>query len=311
MSVQAITWAYNQDGLNGTQKFVLVTLANRADEEWSCFPSLDYLEIDTGLGERAIRNALDHLEKHGFIQRERQRNPDGSLGRYRYFLQRHMLPLGVPAARDAGGSKKAEKPAENHGPARGAGRKPSGTSCRNPTGTRCRSTKPNNNTRTKTLTSDRPKASDPVKASFDELWALTPEICRTRSKAKAKCLEAFRRSIETTPAETIIAAMRAYLAKTDERYVMGLHRWLSEGRYENFVQPVDLFSASQATDADQDLTAWRRRFAHLRDTGKWQPNWGMDPRIGVRDDLPASFYDEFRIPWPEHELHLRPKPVAA
>lgn len=67
----------------------------------------------------------------------------------------------------------------------------------------------------------------------------------------------------------------------------------------------------RSLEAEQKLEIMRQRFATLRDTGKWRPNWGMDPRIGVRDDVPASLYDEFRIPWPEHELHLRPKPVAA
>ncbi len=76
--------------------------------------------------------------------------------------------------------------------------------------------------------------------------------------------------------------------------------------------------ATKAPDSPEDraalqsdhMAAMRFRFATLRDTGKWRPNWGMDPRIGVRDDVPASLYDEFRIPWPEHELHLRPKTAA-
>jgi len=51
------------------EKFVLVAMADRADESGYLFVSLRYLILKTGLSERTIRRALGSLESAGFLRR--------------------------------------------------------------------------------------------------------------------------------------------------------------------------------------------------------------------------------------------------
>lgn len=65
MSVEAMAWAFQQEGLPTCPKFVLVALANRANEDGYCWPGLEDLERRTGLTDRAIQKALKLMvERH-------------------------------------------------------------------------------------------------------------------------------------------------------------------------------------------------------------------------------------------------------
>lgn len=68
MSNEAISWAYRQP-LPPIQRFVLVTLADLADESHSCWPGQAYLVARTGASARTVRRALDELEGGGWIRR--------------------------------------------------------------------------------------------------------------------------------------------------------------------------------------------------------------------------------------------------
>jgi biotin operon repressor len=94
MSYKATAWAYDLD-LPSPRKFVLVALADFADENGSCFPGQQRLAKMTGLGERAVRNSLKTLEDEGLITR---------LARYENghrLTDRYRLAIGIPAP-DAG-----------------------------------------------------------------------------------------------------------------------------------------------------------------------------------------------------------------
>lgn len=90
MSVSAITWAFGLEGINPARKFVLVTLANYADENNSCFPGQDKLARDVGTSVSTVRRALKELEEAGYIVRERRYREDGYRSSDRYFLQVNM-----------------------------------------------------------------------------------------------------------------------------------------------------------------------------------------------------------------------------
>lgn len=89
------------------RKFVAMALADYADENWSCFPSVQMLAIYTSQGEKTVRDHLDALENDGVITRERARREDGTLGRYRFFIHRRNLPV----ANFARGEKRQKPPA--------------------------------------------------------------------------------------------------------------------------------------------------------------------------------------------------------
>lgn len=92
MSNEALTAVAKSDIRPSGRKFVLMALADYADEEWSCFPSVDQLATYTAQGNKTVRDHLDALEELGILTRERQRRKDGTLGRYRFIIQWRNLP---------------------------------------------------------------------------------------------------------------------------------------------------------------------------------------------------------------------------
>ena len=86
MSYRAMGWAYRQR-LAPTPKFVLVTLADLADEEHSCWPSQTWIAEQVGASVRTVRKAIGDLERERYIVREVR--PIGGGGRRsdRYVLQ--------------------------------------------------------------------------------------------------------------------------------------------------------------------------------------------------------------------------------
>lgn len=98
MSIRALNWATDMRVGASTAKFVLVALANYADEEGTCFPSVSMLMADTELSRRAVAAAIKRLGSAGLLVTERQRLDDGSLGRNRYHLQlKRKVPLSASA----------------------------------------------------------------------------------------------------------------------------------------------------------------------------------------------------------------------
>ena len=85
MSNEALTWAFSHQIKSGP-KFVLVALADYADEEHSCYPSIEKLHQKTGIAKKTISTHLSALDKLGFFTRERRRYNDGNLGSYRFTL---------------------------------------------------------------------------------------------------------------------------------------------------------------------------------------------------------------------------------
>ncbi len=72
-----MTWAYAQDIPLSSAKFVLVTLANYADEDGYCFPSQQTLARDTSQTDRNVRRHLELLEAAGILIRERRHDKNG------------------------------------------------------------------------------------------------------------------------------------------------------------------------------------------------------------------------------------------
>ena len=75
MSLQAITWAFEQELPSG-KKLLLVALADAANHDHVCWPSLRRLQKMTCLGRSTILRYLDELERDGVIARQ-QRFRDG------------------------------------------------------------------------------------------------------------------------------------------------------------------------------------------------------------------------------------------
>ncbi|WP_057465063.1 helix-turn-helix domain-containing protein [Pseudovibrio sp. POLY-S9] len=79
MSVQAITWAYGRSDITDPiEKFVLITIANFADEYGLCWPSQATLQEACCCSERKLRNCLTHLEVLNLVTRYQRRRANGS-----------------------------------------------------------------------------------------------------------------------------------------------------------------------------------------------------------------------------------------
>lgn len=99
MSNEAITWAYRQNITNGS-KFVLVALADMADEAHSCFPGQAKLAQMTGQSERTVRRQLAELEIAGFITRARRFDKLGHRTSDRYTLPVDADVLAIPTGQN-------------------------------------------------------------------------------------------------------------------------------------------------------------------------------------------------------------------
>jgi hypothetical protein len=86
MSLEAITWAFRQE-IPGTAKLVLLSLANRADDEsGQCWPGLPRIAKDSSCSVRAAQIHIAALARNGFIEVRRMYATDGRQRSNHYWL---------------------------------------------------------------------------------------------------------------------------------------------------------------------------------------------------------------------------------
>lgn len=87
MSIHHVSWAMEQTTGSPTRKAVLLNLAEFANSvTGKCCPHISTIARRTELSEPTVKRSLNDLEAAGFIARDRERRPDGTLGGYRYRL---------------------------------------------------------------------------------------------------------------------------------------------------------------------------------------------------------------------------------
>lgn len=107
MSIQALNWAYARAVTPSAAKFILVTLANYADEVGCCYPSQRRLAIGTGQSERSVRAHMATLEKQGWITRAPRRRNNGSRTSDTFHLNRQSDKRQIsPVAAQTGGKSR-------------------------------------------------------------------------------------------------------------------------------------------------------------------------------------------------------------
>ena len=82
----ATKWAYEQRTGGGIKKAVLVYLAGRADQAYTCFPKVSLIAKETEVCERSVHAALAELVAGGFIRILYRYRSDGSQRSNRYLL---------------------------------------------------------------------------------------------------------------------------------------------------------------------------------------------------------------------------------
>jgi hypothetical protein len=72
VSTYILSACWRIDWLTPSQKLVLISLADQANDEGVCWPSVKTLGVRTCLSERAIRDALRSLEEVGLLQTDQR-----------------------------------------------------------------------------------------------------------------------------------------------------------------------------------------------------------------------------------------------
>lgn len=72
ISVMNMVWGLRADAMTTAQRFVLLALADTADDAGVCFPSTAYLDHKTGMSNRTVRHHLGQLEADGWFSRVRR-----------------------------------------------------------------------------------------------------------------------------------------------------------------------------------------------------------------------------------------------
>ena len=116
MSIAAMNWAWELP-LPPEPKFTMVALADRADEDGLCWPSVSWLVKKTGYSERAVRAHLAKFREDGLLEVKKRARDDGgqSSNEYRLALRQPGLPLDTPPAANAGGGAVASSPPAGKG----------------------------------------------------------------------------------------------------------------------------------------------------------------------------------------------------
>ncbi|WP_331731805.1 helix-turn-helix domain-containing protein (plasmid) [Streptomyces sp. NBC_01005] len=86
MSIEAHNYVIKLKVGNLTAKFVLGRLADRADERYSCYPSIGLLAAEVEKSERTVQRALEFLAELRLVSDKPAFRPDGSQTSNRYFL---------------------------------------------------------------------------------------------------------------------------------------------------------------------------------------------------------------------------------
>ena len=104
MSAEALTWAFRQSGhrhgdeyheIKPPERFLLVTLADRANHEGTCWPGYSDLAYRTGYTQRRVMQLMARLIRAGLVEKIER---TGQRGRQTSNLYVLHLERGVPMA---------------------------------------------------------------------------------------------------------------------------------------------------------------------------------------------------------------------
>ncbi|MGI6797937.1 helix-turn-helix domain-containing protein [Gordonia sihwensis] len=120
MSWKALSWATEARCGSPVVKLVLILLANKADEDFSCYPSIRTLMDESEAARSTVIRALGTLEQDGFLTRRAQYHRSGAQRSTRYYLNHPdaVLPDEAGGVTD-GPSRLAQTPpgsSERRGP---------------------------------------------------------------------------------------------------------------------------------------------------------------------------------------------------
>ena len=97
MSYSATKWAWKQR-LKPLDKIVLLSLADRANESYECWPSMQTLADDCGMCRKSVFNSIVKLEEKQLIFVERRMSSHGKSSNI-YTMSMTIKPVKRPCVR--------------------------------------------------------------------------------------------------------------------------------------------------------------------------------------------------------------------
>ena len=113
MSLDALKWAWEQDCPNPTAKLVLMALADHANSDGECWPSMKRVAELTGISARQVSTHISNLEQLGYVTKGVRRRWEGQLRGWEYRVNLRQNPTSGSPLPVASGSP-ASLPAEAH-----------------------------------------------------------------------------------------------------------------------------------------------------------------------------------------------------
>jgi len=226
MSVRAMTWAFAQEDLKPGPKLVLLALADRANEEGLCWPSIPTLARKCSMGERTVQVVVKFLALCGCLQISEQFVPGTKARRgnlYQLLLAR-VTPIGCGGGADSAGVGGADSAPGGANGSRGGGANGDSasidSSVKNPSGEE----------------KSAPRVALVVswREGFGQVWA-----CYPRKVGKGAAEKAYQK-INPAPdlLDTILrkieaATHTAQWIKDDGEFIPHLATWLNQRRWED------------------------------------------------------------------------------
>lgn len=251
MSIQAVAAAIKLQGVTSTEKLLLIALANYADDNLVCFPSIRQLALDTCMSERQIQRVMHSLEGRKMVARTPRQRFDGSrstdtielsLGGDTMSPPPDMLSPGGVTSTTPGGD--AMSPLTTFEPSPNHQNEPSPS----PAATKC------------------------PRGDFNSFWSAYP-----RKVGKGAARRAYEKSLSKIGAPDAHDTLMAALARikptwTEPQFIPHPGTWLNQERWEDDAAAPAVSDTSQWPD-----TRWRAALANFYELHIWGSVWGPTP----------------------------------
>lgn len=215
MSIEALNAVFSRTDLPPYERLVMLALADRADEEMTCWPSIADICQRTGMAERGVQNVLNRLENGGFLTIKR--------GGGRQVRNGYLLHISAENPASETPYPKAIPRTEN--PVSGAETPHPITNTPHPVPKTPHPVPTNHHEPSRTVIDKK----DLLSADFDEFWSVVP-----KRAAKEKARAAYAKARRKADAATILTGIRAYAESRrgeDPQYTAHPASWLNAGRW--------------------------------------------------------------------------------
>lgn len=246
MSVQALGWVLDHSPTKGTDRLVLVSIANHAspapsDGAWEAWPGVELIRREAGLDRsRTVQDSLARLVDAGALERLVNGAPDERIRKDRRSnLYRVLLAHGVTC-----GDTRCRWCGVTRGDTRGDAPASDGVTPGDATGCREASPEPSLDPSLEPVEQPTPSRIDEaLTAGFDRFWEVWP-----RKAAKGEARKAWPAAVKAAGSiDVIVDGARRYRddPNRDDRYTAHPATWLRAERWNDEPLPPRAGRAAQ------------------------------------------------------------------